>query len=68
MAGSDQREGKNMCKKYTLKAKRPNEKEYSEWCSTNDGETIKRNVEVVESYGYRWRLTGGEQENERNGS
>ena len=53
-----------MCKKYRLQAKRPFEKEFTNWCSTDDGEVIKRNIEVIESYGYQWRLTEGEQGDE----
>ena len=55
----DQAEGKKMCK-YKLKAKRPYEKEFTEWCSTDDGEAVKRNIDTIENYGYQWQLTGGQ--------
>ena len=60
---SVQRVGDNVCKKYKLQAKRPCETEFTEWCSTDDGEAVKRNIETIEGYGYQWQLTGG-QENE----
>ena len=50
-----------MCKKYILKAKRPYEEHFTEWCSTDDRETVERNINVIESYGYLWQLTRGEQ-------
>ena len=53
-----------MCKKYRLQAKRPYEAEFTEWCSTDDGEIIRNNIEVIESYGYLWQLTRGTQEDE----
>ena len=49
-----------MCKKYKLQAKRPHEIEYSEWCSTDDLEAVERNIKTIESYGYQWQLTEGE--------
>ena len=53
-----------MCKKYKLQAKRPYEKEFTDWCSTDDYEAVKRNIEVIESYGYKWKLMKGDRENE----
>lgn len=60
-----QQAGKNMCKKYKLQAKRPCEQEFTDWCSTDDPEAVKRNIKTIESYGYQWQLTGGKQENEQ---
>ena len=54
-------EGETMCKKYNLKAKRPYENEFTEWCSTDDYEAVKRNIKAIESYGYQWQLTEGKQ-------
>lgn len=54
-----QQEGDNMCLKYKLQAKRPYEEEFTDWCSTDDPETVKRNIETIEGYGYQWQLTGG---------
>ena len=48
-----------MCKKYKLQAKRPHEEAFTDWCSTDNGEAIKRNIKAIESYGYQWRLTKG---------
>ena len=48
-----------MCKRYRLQAKRTHEKEYTNWCSTNDCEVIERNIAVIESYGWQWQLQGG---------
>lgn len=45
-----------MCKRYKLQAKRPHQKEFTDWCSTYDYEVIKRNIKVIESYGYQWKL------------
>lgn len=55
-----------MCKKYRLFAKRPHEKLFTDWCSTDDYEAIKRNIKVIEEYGWQWKLKEGVQENERN--
>ena len=48
-----------MCTKYRLQAKRPYEKEYSEWCTTDDLEAVKRNIKVIEGYGYQWKIAEG---------
>ena len=50
-----------MCKKYTLKAKRPDEKLYADWCVTDDYEIVKRNIKTIERYGYQWQLKEGDQ-------
>jgi hypothetical protein len=56
-------EGENMCKTFNLQAKRPHEKEFTDWCATDDYEVVKRNIKIIESYGYQWRLrTGAENE------
>lgn len=52
-----------MCK-YKLKAKRPHEKVFAEWCKTNDYEVIKRNIDTIESYGFQWQLIEEEQGDE----
>ena len=44
--------------KYELQAKRPSDWLFTDWCDTNDYETVQRNIKVIESYGYRWRLKG----------
>lgn len=69
MVDLEAREGDNMCKKYILQAKRPCEKEFTEWCNTDDYETIERNIKVIESYGYLWRVKGlkGETEQMKSG-
>jgi hypothetical protein len=41
---------------YTLQAKRPFEKVFTEWCSTDDYEVIQKNIKIIESYGYQWQL------------
>ena len=62
---SEAQEGNNMCKKYRLQVKRPHEKHFTEWCSTDDYKTIKRNIKTIEGYGYIWKLTKEESENEK---
>ena len=52
------RVGNDMCKKYILQAKRPSENEYSEWCNTDNYEVVERNIKIIESYGYLWRVKG----------
>ena len=46
---------KNSCR-YKLKVKRPIDSGFSDWTSTNDHEVIKKNIEVIESYGWQWEL------------
>ena len=55
---------KTMCKKYKLKAKRPFEKTFTDWCHTDDAEAIKRNIKVIEEYGWQWQLEGGDRGHE----
>lgn len=52
--------GESMKVEYKLQAKRPHEKEFSNWCSTKDYEAVKRNIAVIESYGWQWQLEEGE--------
>ena len=47
-----------MCAKYELQAKRPSDRFFTEWCSTDDYEIVKRGIKAIESYGYLWRLKG----------
>lgn len=54
-----------MVKKYNLKAKRPHETVFTEWCSTDNYEAVERNIKTIENYGYQWLLTEGDQENEQ---
>jgi hypothetical protein len=49
-------ESNDMSKKYELQAKRPFERFFTEWCSTDDDEILQRNIKTIESYGYQWRL------------
>lgn len=51
-----------MCKKYKLQAKRPHQKEFTNWTETDNYKAIERNIKVIESYGYEWRLTEGNDE------
>ena len=53
---------KEMCKKYKLQAKRPNQKEFTNWTETDNYQVIERNIKVIESYGYEWQLTEGNDE------
>ena len=53
-----------MCKKYRLQAKRPHEIIFTDWCSTDDYEAIKRNIKTIEGLGWQWELKEGCQENE----
>jgi hypothetical protein len=46
---------KNSCR-YKLKVKRPIDSGFSDWTFTNDHEVIKKNIEVIESYGWQWEL------------
>jgi hypothetical protein len=39
-----------------LQAKRPHEKVFTEWCSSNDYDTIQRNIKIIENYGWLWNL------------
>lgn len=55
-----------MCKKYKLQAKRPWQAYFTDWSATDDYEVIKRHIEIIESYGYEWKLTEREQEDESN--
>lgn len=48
---------KSSCR-YKLKVKRPIDSGFSDWTSTNDHEVIKKNIEVIESYGWQWELAG----------
>ena len=54
-----------MCKKYKLQAKRPHEKVFTEWCSTDDYEAIKRNIKTIEGLGWQWELTEGADNEQR---
>lgn len=45
-----------MCKKYKLLSKRPHEKVFTDWCSTDDYELVQRNIKVIEGYGWQWKL------------
>ena len=58
-------DGEGMCKKYKLKAKRPWQNHFTDWSATDDYEVIKRHIKVIESYGYEWKLTEREQEDEQ---
>ena len=53
-----------MCKKYKLKAKRPWQNHFTDWSATDDYGVIKRHIKIIESYGYEWKLTEREQEDE----
>ena len=57
---------KEMCKKYRLRAKRPDERLFTEWCSTDNYEAIERNIETIVGLGWQWELLRGDQENEGN--
>ena len=52
-----------MCK-YRLKAKRPHEQVFTEWCSADDYEAIKRNIQTIEGLGWNWELKEGNEEND----
>ena len=43
-------------RKYDLRAKRPHEKVFTDWCKTDDYEAIKRNIKIIEGYGWQWEL------------
>ena len=45
-----------MLNRYTLKAKRPHENVFTEWLSTYDYEVVERNIKIIESYGWQWKL------------
>jgi ribosome-binding protein aMBF1 (putative translation factor) len=51
-----------MVSRYRLQVKRPYESYYTEWCSTLDLEVVERNIKVIESYGYLWKLKQFQQE------
>lgn len=55
-----------MCKKYKLEAKRACETVFTDWCSTDDGEIVKRNIKTIEILGWQWRVTMGDQEGVEN--
>ena len=42
--------------KFNLIARRHIGEDWSAWCSTNDEDTVKRNIKVIESYGWMWSL------------
>ena len=65
ITASVQAEGESMCKKYKLKAKRPWQNHFTDWSATDDYGVIKRHIKVIESYGYEWKLTEREQEDEQ---
>jgi hypothetical protein len=50
-----------------LQAKRPHENFFTEWCQTDNYEVIERNIKIIESYGWEWRLNGDQEsiENEQ---
>ena len=48
-----------MCKKYRLQAKRPSDKDFSDWLSTDDYEVVKRNIKTINSLGWKWKLNEG---------
>ena len=54
-----------MRKKYKLQAKRPWQKEFTDWIDTDDYEMIQRHIKIIESCGYEWELKEGEQEDEQ---
>ena len=51
-----------MCNRYRLMAKRPYEKDFTEWCSTDDYEAVKRNIKTIEEYGWQWKIEDRDQE------
>lgn len=53
-----------MCKKYKLQAKRPYENEFTDWCSTDNYDVVKRHIEIIESYGWQWELSTKEENEE----
>lgn len=42
--------------KYNLIVRRRPIDSWSPWCCTDSEETLKHNIEVIESYGYSWSL------------
>lgn len=42
--------------KYSLYAKRPHEKVFTDWCKTDNLDIVKRNIKYIKSYGYEWEL------------
>lgn len=51
--------------RYMLQAKRPHEKFFTEWCQTDNYEVIERNIKIIESYGWEWRLNGDQERAEK---
>lgn len=47
--------------RYTLQAKRPHEKFFTEWCSTDDYEVIQKSIKIIESYGYQYQVKENEE-------
>ena len=45
-----------MFNRYMLWAKRPHEAMFTEWCQTDNYEVVERNTQVIESYGWEWKL------------
>lgn len=56
-----------MLNRYMLQAKRPHESVFTEWCQTDNYEVIEKNIKIIESYGWEWRLNGDQEsiENEQ---
>ena len=47
--------------RYMLQAKRPHEKVFTEWCSTDDYEVIQKSIKIIESYGYQYQVKENEE-------
>lgn len=47
--------------RYMLQAKRPHEKFFTEWCSTDDYEVIQKSIKIIESYGYQYQVKENEE-------
>lgn len=45
-----------MLNRYMLWAKRPHEAMFTEWCQTDNYEVVERNIKIIESYGWEWKL------------
>ena len=45
-----------MFNRYMLWAKRPHEAMFTEWCQTDNYEVVERNIKIIESYGWEWKL------------
>lgn len=41
---------------YNLYARRSPSERWSIWLTTNDLETCRRNIDVIESYGWQWEV------------